>query len=349
MVSLLTAQPSVDSLEVDSSGNDSLQSALIGRSLCDLVNGAALLKNSLVLLRRGSFAVALSLSIGGTAVETATAKTAESSSGFPSAEAPQSIRLLISQTQVVSGEVVDPPAAPTPAPTPFSPDVAGIVDLSEGADTINSLGQLRPRDIKGLGNDDVGWLKSVTLPLYTSAGGEHWGWLYQGWLIPNGQPYLAIGRDAGFAMMPAYENLYTFPVLEVREDGWFRVQYTQSGSAWAHSSQLALGDVPLAVEGWESLLQAQGSVYFLETDEAQALRSQPEATANMQSLVPANSIIKPLTFKGDWMQVQVTRPATTCRPLAGATVTEVWMRWRNAERASLIWYRPSEDCAQAGN
>lgn len=247
---------------------------------------------------------------------------------------------LLGQTQVVPGAVIAPPAAPNPVPEPFSPSLAGITDLAAGANSIRSAGQLRPSNLEALASDDVDWIKSIILPLYISPGGEHWGWIYQGWLIPKGQPSLAIGQDAGFAMIKAYENLYTFPVLEAREDGWFRVQYTQGGSAWAHSSQLELGDIALSVEGWEERLQAQDSVYFLQTGEAQALRSQPETATNMLSLVPANSLIEPIAFEGDWMQVRVTRPASACRPLTGATVTEGWMRWRNETRESLVWYRP---------
>ncbi|MGB3298206.1 MAG: hypothetical protein WBA76_08040 [Phormidesmis sp.] len=323
MFSLLSAQPSADSVGVGFSA----------------------------IIRSSSVVAALALSVAGGAIAQPmpelTDKIIEPS--LSSGVATHASNQLISQTQeVVTGSVVNPPALPAPAPQPFSPDIAGIVDLSRGANAIESLGQLRPRDVEGLSADNVDWLKSVILPLYTSPGGEHWGWIYKGWLIPKGQPYLAIGRDAGFAMVKAYKNLYTFPVLEARDDGWFRVQYTQGGSAWAHSSQLALGDMPLVVEGWEALLQAQDSVYFLQTDEAQALRSQPETTANMLSLIPANSLIKPLAFQGDWMQVRITRPATPCRALTGATVTEGWMRWRNAEHKSLVWYRPNTSCSAAG-
>jgi hypothetical protein len=238
------------------------------------------------------------------------------------------------------------PALPTPEPTPFFPNIAGITDLSARTNAIQSVGHLRPRDVEALAADKVGWLQSMILPLYVSPGGEHWGWIYQGWLIPKGQPYLAIGRDAGFAMVRAYEDLYTFPVLEAREDGWFRVQYTPGGSAWAHASQLELGAMPLVVEGWETRLQAQDSVYFLQTDEAQALRSQPEMASNMLALIASGSLIEPLAFEGDWMQARVTRPASACRPLAGATVSEGWMRWRGEASESLVWYRPSGGCAQ---
>ena len=297
------------------------------RWLCGLVGGA--------------IAITLSLS------SLATAQVSSTETTEPEVTESETTEQSVNQTQVVTAEVITPPAAPSPAPDPFSPVLAGVVDLSAGTSSIMSVGQLRPQDVDALAADNVDWLKSVILPLYVTPGGDHWGWIYQGWLIPKGQTYLAIGRDAGFAMVKAYENLYTFPVLETREDGWFRVQYTAGGSAWAHSSQLALGSVPLAVEGWETQLEAQGSVYFLETGEAQALRSQPQDATNMLSMVPAGSLIEPVAFDGDWMQVKVTRPASACRPLTGATITEGWMRWRGENQESLVWYRP-EGCAQAG-
>ncbi len=283
------------------------------------------------------------LSLGSVAIALSLSNIAIAQTNLDQPNPAQPNPTAISQTQIVPGEVIAPPAAPTPAPAPFSPNLAGITDLSADANAIRSAGQLRPANPEALGDDNVDWIKSVVLPLYASPGGEHWGWIYQGWLIPEGQTPLAIGRDASFAMIKAYENLYTFPVLEVREDGWFRVQYTQGGSAWAHSSQLELGEVPLSVEGWEDRLQAQDAVYFLQTGEAQALRSQPQAATNMLSLVPSGSLIEPLAFDGDWMQVRVTRPASSCRPLTGATTTEGWMRWRSETRESLVWYRP-EGC-----
>ena len=55
------------------------------------------------------------------------------------------------------------------------------------------------------------------------------GWLVNGWLIPNGYDPIAVGRDATFTMVQPRRGLYTFPVMEVREDGWFRFQYTPRG------------------------------------------------------------------------------------------------------------------------
>lgn len=262
--------------------------------------------------------------------------------GFAQVESVQTEAATVEQPAELQSAIA-PPALPVPAPASFSPVVSGIVDLAAGADTIAGIGHLRPQERDESSADGASWLQSVILPLYVSPGGEHWGWIYRGWLIPQGQEALAIGRDAGFAMVRT-DDLFTFPVLEVRDDGWIQVQYTSVGSAWVHSSQLAMG-APLAVERWEDRLQAQDAVYFLQSSKAQALRSQPEIATNMLSLVAADSLIEPLSFEGDWMQVRVTRPTANCRPLTGATVTEGWMRWRSPEKESLVWSRPGSRCA----
>lgn len=240
---------------------------------------------------------------------------------------------------------IAPPDLPPSVPAPFTPVLSGIVDLAAGTETVTGVGHLRPQRLSESSADGVDWLQSVILPLYVEPGGEHWGWIYRGWLIPEGVNALAIGRDAGFAMIQTEETLYTFPVLAVRDDGWIQVQYTSVGSAWVHSSQLALGE-PLIVERWEARLQAQEAVYFLQSDKTQALRSEPAAAANMLGLVAADSLIEPLSFEGDWMQVRVTRPTANCQPLTGATVTEGWMRWRSSEKDSLVWYSPGSGCRE---
>lgn len=239
---------------------------------------------------------------------------------------------------------IAPPPLPTAVSTPFYPDLAGILDLYSDADAIPSVGHLRPLHVEGLTNDSVNWLTSVSLPLYTAPGGPHWGWIHHGYLV-QGEAAFAIGRDAGFAMVKPYENLYTFPVLAIRNDGWFQVQYTTDGSAWAHTSQLEIGDMPLAIERWELLLSSQPTLYFLQESEAQALRSQPQEAPNMLSFVAADSLIEPISIVGDWMRVRVTRPTLLCEPLTGSTTTEGWMRWRD-DNASLVWYSPDGSCQQ---
>ncbi len=249
------------------------------------------------------------------------------------------------EAQLAEKVAIAPPPLPTSISTPFYPDLAGILDLYSDADAISSVGHLRPRYVEGLTNDSVNWLTSVSLPLYTAPGGPHWGWIHHGYLV-QGEAAFAIGRDAGFAMVKPYENLYTFPVLAIRDDGWFQVQYTTDGSAWAHTSQLEIGDMPLAIERWELLLSSQPSLYFLENSEAQALRSQPQEAPNMLSFVASDSLIEPISIVGDWMRVRVTRPTSLCQPLTGSTITEGWMRWRDDADESLVWYSPDGSCQQ---
>ena len=247
-------------------------------------------------------------------------------------------------TQTAVGQAIAPPEVPTPEPTPFSPPASGIVNLVSDDNVAVGIGHLKPASDTATNEKDATWLQSINLPLYTAPSGDHWGWIYQGWMILPGQPYLAIGRDAGFSMVKVDGDLFTFPILEVREDGWMQMQYTENGSAWIHTSHLNLGDIPLVAESWETHLQAQSSVYFLEAEKAQALRSQPEEATNMLSLVSADSLIEPLDFAGDWMRVRVTRPVSMCKPLTGATTTEGWMRWRDEGERSLIWASAEEDC-----
>ncbi|MEL6779361.1 MAG: hypothetical protein AAFO06_19110 [Cyanobacteria bacterium J06597_16] len=287
------------------------------------------------LLMAAGTAVALSLSLS----------TAVSAQQIDSAQT--DIQTVIAQSATPqSPGAIAPPAAPTPAPTPFDPLLGGITDLLEGAGSINSVGHLRPRDVGGVEAANASWLQSAIVPLYVSPGGDHWGWIYQGWLIPQGQTYLAIGRDAGFAMVRPSDDLYTFPLLEIRDDGWVRLQYTEGGSAWVHTSQLELGDVPLTVESWGEHLAGQDTVAFLDATKAQPLRSQPESANNMLSLVAADSLIEPTVIQGDWMLVKVTRPTAECVPLTGATVTEGWMRWRGDSGEALAWGRSGRDCQQ---
>ncbi len=294
------------------------------------------------------------IALSGYGTQTALAQTTRTQAALaqaeiaqPSAEEAVAAGTVAGQTTPVAVSAIAPPANPAPAPSPFTPVRAGILDISKDMTVIEGVGHLRPSGIDASADGGLAWLESVNLPLYVTPGGEHWGWIYKGWLIPKGKTYLAMGRDASFAMVHSYKNLYTFPVLETRADGWFRVQYTPGGSAWAHTSQLGLGDLPLTVETWESRLQAQKAVYFLDDQKAQALRSQPQQSTNMISLVAADSLIEPLEFQGDWMRVRTTRPIANCKPLSGATVSEGWMRWRGGERQeSLVWYKPNGGCVQ---
>ncbi|WP_155523687.1 hypothetical protein [Nodosilinea nodulosa] len=236
------------------------------------------------------------------------------------------------------------PPLPNPVPEPIDPDESGIIDLDPAPNDDIGIGQLRPADpTSGSGSSSLmgaGWLRGVALPIYPSPESPPWGWLINGWLVPNNAPPLAIGRDAAFSMVKTGQQIYTFPVLEVRPDGWFRFQYTPAGAAWAHTSQLALGSVPLVIETWDDSMKHAARIEFRRPGLSQPMRLAPTSNAPLQALVGPNSIIQPLDLDGDWLRVRVTQPAQGCTALPGSSTAEGWVRWRSETATPLIWFAP---------
>ena len=244
------------------------------------------------------------------------------------------------------------PPLPEPIPSPISPEQGGIILLTPTSnDNAEGVGQLRPADLTSLAGANwpnspllyANWLRGVAIPIYPSPESDSWGWLINGWLVPNGAAPLAIGRDAAFSMVPTDRRVYTFPVLEIRPDGWFRFQYTPAGAAWAHTSQLSLGAVPLTVETWEAYLQGATRIEFRQPGLSQPMRLAPNGTAALQALVGSNSLIQPLDMVGDWLRVRVTQPVQNCTPLPGASTNEGWVRWRDDYQIPLVWF-PASGC-----
>jgi hypothetical protein len=226
--------------------------------------------------------------------------------------------------------------------------VSGIVGFApdEGADL--GIGHLRPKDLNFLEMPDwtsspyleAGWLQATAIPIYVEPNGLHWGWIVNGWLVPNEQPAIALGRDASFSMLHTYYALYSFPVIQVREDGWFEFQYTPVGKAWAHRDHLNLGSIELAIQTWEERFLQVEWVEFLNHGASQPLYANPDSREGIVNLIGPDSYIEPIAFSGDWMQVRVTQPAAACNFLVGATTQEGWIRWRSPEQGILIWYPP---------
>ncbi|MEL6138396.1 MAG: SH3 domain-containing protein [Cyanobacteria bacterium J06628_6] len=237
------------------------------------------------------------------------------------------------------------PALPVNAPEPIEPVLDGISEVAMNEDW-DGIGYLQPTSPAA---EQAGWLREVSLPLYASADGEHWGWLLNGWLIPNGQPAFAIGRDAGFTMVRTAPTQLAFPILERRDDGWIRVQYTDGGSAWVHVDHLdnrglalsaTLTESPIANTGANisvaQQLAAAERLQFRQAVAAQVLRSQPELNRNVISLVSADSLIEPIEVSGDWVKVRVISPVDGCVPLSRAESEEGWMRWRGPDGDVLL-------------
>lgn len=231
--------------------------------------------------------------------------------------------------------------APGTLPAAINPEMEGIVDLAD-TDMPLGVGYLSPKRRAGL---QASWLSQVELPLYTQPGGDHWGWIWQGWLIPNGQQAFAIGRDARFTMVSVDSLLLAFPVLQAREDGWLQMQYTDSGSAWIHQDQLDDRGLELSFYSWEDKLADADMLSLRNENDAQVLRSQPQRGRNVLSLVsPNSSLIEPLEIQDDWVRVRVIRPANGCEPLAGASEEEGWLQWKDSDGEVLML--PSRDeCA----
>lgn len=244
-----------------------------------------------------------------------------------------------------------PPVPPQPNPVPSSrvPSAEGIVGLFPEDVSDIGVGHLRPQDLSFLAATDedsrslrgAGWLQAAAIPIYIEPNGTHWGWILNGWLVPNGQSPIALGQDATFLMLQSNADLLSFPVTQIRDDGWFQFQYTPAGTAWAHVGHLNLGTVDLAIESWENRFVDAGQVEFRPHGLSQSLYAVPgEAAEGILGLVGPNSFIQPLVFEGDWMLVEVTQPADGCTLLPGAVTQEGWMRWRNGDAGSLVWFAP---------
>ncbi len=260
------------------------------------------------------------------------------------------------QPTAVQGQPRSQPAVPLRpdlVPDAIVPETAGITSLPTYPSRDSGVGHLRPDDLTSLTGPSwpqspllqAGWLQSVALPIYPSPGSDHWGWMINGWLIPNGAKPLAIGRDAAFSMMLTEPRIYTFPVLEVRPDGWFRFQYTAAGEAWAHTSHLGLGAISLTIEPWSAYVRDASRVAFRRPGLSQPMRVNPSTTAPLRALVGSNSLIQPLDMDGDWLRVRVIQPVQGCVPLPGASTEEGWVRWRDEARNPLMLV-PTDGCQQ---
>ena len=264
---------------------------------------------------------------------------------------PLTLDISLSKQEGLRSQRPEVPLLPDDLPDVVDPSPNGIIGLSPGPDDDIGVGHLRPQNLGSLDTEDwnnspllnARWLRGVALPIYVGPGSDHWGWLINGWLIPNGNDPIAVGRDATFTMVQPRQGLYTFPVMELREDGWFRFQYTPAGTAWSHVSQLNVGPNEMVVETWSDWMTQAGRVNFRKHGASQPLRPEPTTSASLQSLVGPNSLIETLEIQDDWMRVRVTQPANGCQALPGASTEEGWMRWQDEDGMSLIWF-PADGC-----
>ncbi|MEM6592078.1 MAG: hypothetical protein AAF651_09490 [Cyanobacteria bacterium P01_C01_bin.73] len=261
----------------------------------------------------------------------------------------------VASTEIAQPETRVPRLPVPPLPEnlpeePFSPDGQGILGLYPEAEDDVGVGHLRPANLAFFESEDdsealrgAGWLSQIAIPLYVGPEGEHWGWLIRGWLIPNGYDPIAVGRDASFVMLHTFYDLFSFPVVEIRPDGWFRFQYSSAGTVWAHQSHLNLGQMAMEVEPWEERFAEVSQIYFRNTGAVYALRSEPDSDRPLIASIGSDSFIEPIEVDGDWMRVRVSQPATGCELLPEARTDEGWMRWRTGQQGIRVWF-PALGC-----
>ncbi|BCR03820.1 hypothetical protein DESUT3_08890 [Desulfuromonas versatilis] len=244
------------------------------------------------------------------------------------------------------GLLAAPPLpAPLPAPRPprSSVDLLSVLDLK---DDHLGVGTLAPTELNQAGAD---WISDMALPMYSSPG-EHLGWLINGWIVDSVPP-VSKRPLLTRALVPTRTQALALQVVEVREDGWFRLRYAPPGSddaslGWAHVDHLRLGGRPLEVKLWNEWFSAEGAALeYRKAEVRHALRGGPDAKAELVAWIGASHEIEPLETSGDWMRVKVTQPSRLCAadPSAvKAASAEGWIRWNSPEKGPWIWF--AGDC-----
>lgn len=237
-----------------------------------------------------------------------------------------------------------PEGVPDTLPTPVSYEPLRVDEVRLG------VGHLRPV-ADGYSWDWQRWLR---LPLFDEpdeVASDEPGpegpvasfWIADGWIVGERQPPRPL-QTSGM-IETGYETL-SLIVLERRADGWLRLRHAPGaeGTAWAHACLLELGRHPLVFESWtDRLTSADVSPLYFISDVPHALRDAPSSEGGHVATIPADQEryqLEPLETRGEWMRVRVTMPRTYCTTPGEirATVREGWIRWRDADRGSWLWY-----------
>ena len=200
------------------------------------------------------------------------------------------------------------------------------------------VGVLKP-DTRG-GEEPPPWQCGLLVPLYHAPALGRAGWIVGGfretppmrWPEPLRMPILAIGQgEAGLI------------VLESRPDGWirfrFRDPYAQlgNGTAWTHTSSLALGPVHLSFVRWEDFLGHRTPPLVYRDAERHILFGAPDSSSQRLAWIEGDYGLVPLEFRGDWARVALEVPNNMCPSGPPPKRTEGWIPWRDSVRGPLVW------------
>ena len=200
------------------------------------------------------------------------------------------------------------------------------------------VGVLKP-DTRG-GEESPPWQCGLLVPLYQEPARGRAGWIVGGfletprrtWPEPLRMPVLSIGQGESGLI-----------VLEARPDGWirfrFRDPYAQlgNGTAWTHTSSLALGPVHLAFVRWEDFLGHDTPPLVYRDGERHTLFAAPDSSSERLAWIEGDYGLVPLEFRGGWARVTLEVPNNMCPSGSPPKRTEGWIPWRDSVRGPLVW------------
>ncbi len=199
------------------------------------------------------------------------------------------------------------------------------------------------------------WLAAATVPFYARPGqAEPIAWLRRGWWVTGGgeppRPLTYRGM-----VWTEYEES-NFIVTAARADGWIELwvdigpipRAASHGLVWTHRCLLDLDEAVLSLMLWEDVFLGSGAPPLSFRDEARhALRAGPGTEHARLDWIEGDDEVELLEIQGDWARARVSKPGRFYIGCMGETWAgrerEGWIRWRDPERGSWLWY-PTRGC-----
>jgi hypothetical protein len=213
------------------------------------------------------------------------------------------------------------------------------LSMSDGSNL--GIGMLRAKD------DNLAissWLEQTQIVLFDRPQGQGIGKLEKGLLKRNGQSDQILNSPPLFALY----STYVFPVLEKRQNEWFRIRYQvgqgNDRTAWIKASQFQKAGVILDYESWQDYIMTKSSIEPIKNN--QYVYLQPTARSQPLAKIKAGYAIEPLQVKGDWLKIRYSSNVQACGGLEEAPkkpkIFTGWMRWR--KDGKFLIYIPEKGC-----
>lgn len=196
--------------------------------------------------------------------------------------------------------------------------------------------------------------ETLDLPLFSSPGGVHWGWLTRG-AVYDVIRRRTIGDRSDAAVRAADDRALL--VLERRSDGWLKVRYGRPddrdhGLAWTRAD--LSGARRVAYVDWARLLEGGRGLVFRNAGAPHNLRDGPSRNAAKVALLEGVDFdMAALEIRGDWMRVRVFTPPACAGSqaedllLGGRETREQtgWVAWRSDGRGPWVASAAGPRCA----